>query len=91
MVERPMATAMQHLPKEDVVAAEPRWQEMQEKGRGMGLTGYLKIPEGLVSKFERLSGTGGFFVRCIARHRPVQTGAPPEVEWIARQPEEAGH
>eukprot|EP00969_Alexandrium_andersonii_P029434 1284843-Alexandrium_andersonii.AAC.1 len=87
MVERPTATATQRLPKEDVVVAEPRWQEIQEQGKVIGLTGYLKLPESLVAKFERLSGAGGVFVRCIARRRPVQTGAPLASSGLRGNPE----
>eukprot|EP00969_Alexandrium_andersonii_P290207 12826866-Alexandrium_andersonii.AAC.1 len=66
-----MATATQHLPKEDVVMAETDWHELQDNGKTVALTGYVKIPKSMVGKFENLSGEGGVFALCIDRHRPV--------------------
>eukprot|EP00969_Alexandrium_andersonii_P316415 13978311-Alexandrium_andersonii.AAC.1 len=38
--DRPMATAMQVLPKENVVVAESAWHEKEEKGRTIAVSGF---------------------------------------------------
>eukprot|EP00969_Alexandrium_andersonii_P193141 8530547-Alexandrium_andersonii.AAC.1 len=62
MVERPMATAMANLPREDVVVVEQNWHGTHERGGVVSMSGFLEIPEELVPKFEKLSGVGGVFV-----------------------------
>eukprot|EP00969_Alexandrium_andersonii_P000858 37773-Alexandrium_andersonii.AAC.1 len=74
MVERPMATVMANLPREDVVVIEQNWHETHEHGRVVSMSGFLTIPEELVPRFEKLSGVAGVFARCIARHRSTQEG-----------------
>eukprot|EP00969_Alexandrium_andersonii_P007456 324876-Alexandrium_andersonii.AAC.1 len=58
-VDRPMATAMQFIPKADVVVAEREWQERREGNKVVAISGFIKVPESQVRKIEGLSGSGG--------------------------------
>eukprot|EP00969_Alexandrium_andersonii_P011118 483034-Alexandrium_andersonii.AAC.1 len=53
------------------------------------MSGFLKVPEAQAPKFEALSGVGGIFVRCVARHRPASEGPPPPIRWVPRRADES--
>eukprot|EP00969_Alexandrium_andersonii_P240396 10612758-Alexandrium_andersonii.AAC.1 len=84
-----MATVMQTLPRDDVALAEREWNTVLDGKRVVGMSGFLKVPEAQVPKFEALSGVGGIFVRCIARHRSPNEGPPPPIRWIPRRADES--
>eukprot|EP00969_Alexandrium_andersonii_P096275 4251008-Alexandrium_andersonii.AAC.1 len=60
--DRPMAVAMAVLPQDSVVHAENDWNERREGNKVVALSGYVKVPETEVARFEALSGTAGIFV-----------------------------
>eukprot|EP00969_Alexandrium_andersonii_P105545 4656622-Alexandrium_andersonii.AAC.1 len=54
------------------------------------MTGYAQVAAADIPEFERKSGGGGVFVRCIARHRPSEAAAHQPVRWLPRNEEEEG-
>eukprot|EP00969_Alexandrium_andersonii_P205951 9099977-Alexandrium_andersonii.AAC.1 len=75
--DRPAATALQGLPREEIAMVESAWHDMFDQERKVGMSGYIKVPERQVQKFESMSGMNGVFIRCIARHRSQDDGPPP--------------
>eukprot|EP00969_Alexandrium_andersonii_P348564 15413071-Alexandrium_andersonii.AAC.1 len=73
--DRPVAVALQHLPKDKVHGIEEGWGDVIVKGAVVGMTGYAQVAAADVPDFERKSGRSGVFVRCIARHRPSEAAA----------------
>eukprot|EP00969_Alexandrium_andersonii_P325004 14360515-Alexandrium_andersonii.AAC.1 len=90
MRERPSAYALADMPRENIAVVESEWSELQEKGRTIGIAGYIKVPEDKVSDFEGRSGTSGVFVRCIKRHRNATEAPLPAVEWVSPLLDEPG-
>eukprot|EP00969_Alexandrium_andersonii_P169366 7487092-Alexandrium_andersonii.AAC.1 len=88
--ERPAAFALASLPRELIVVVEDEWKDRIEHGHTIALGGFIKVPQDQVPRFERLSGQGGIFLRCIKRHRVNNEEAPPTVSWVPQQFGEAG-
>eukprot|EP00969_Alexandrium_andersonii_P325388 14377972-Alexandrium_andersonii.AAC.1 len=63
MCERPVATALQFLPRDEILVVESEWHDVMESRRKTAMSGYIRVAESSVAHFEGLSGVGGVFVR----------------------------
>eukprot|EP00969_Alexandrium_andersonii_P334609 14787411-Alexandrium_andersonii.AAC.1 len=58
MCERPVATALQFLPRDEILVVESEWHDVVESGKKMAMSGHIRVAESSGPHFEGLSGVG---------------------------------